>query len=727
MIKKVSDNKAGFLKKRKRKRFLVSLFLIGSIAAVSFLILGVIYIAVLVRELPSPDQFETHQVSQSTKIYDRTGQTLLYEIHGEEKRTVIPFSDIPETLKQATISAEDANFYTRPAFDWSGILRALWVDIRGLSLSQGGSTITQQLAKNVFLSPEKTISRKLKELILAIELESKYSKDDILNLYLNQIPYGSNAYGIEAAAQTFFNKPAKDLDLAESALLAGLPKAPSYYSPWGTNTADLTARKESILDRMQELGYITKDEDVKAKNEKLKFAPASLGTIKAPHFSLMVKDYLINKYGEDMVTNGGLKVLTTLDWGMQQVAEKVVEDGATRNSTLYGGDNASLVAQDPKTGQILALVGSKDYFDTDNGGNFNVAVQGLRQPGSALKPFAYMTAFEKGYPPSTILFDVPTEFVSNDPNCPLIPNFNDPAQNTSSTECFHPQDFDPFQGPISMEQALAQSVNVPAVETLYLVGLKDFLSTAHSFGITTLNDTWRYGLSLVLGGGEVKLIDLTNAYATLAQDGVRHDQTAIMEVDDSHGNVLESYHDNTTRVADPQYPRMINKILSDKELRAGLFQNSLGLTIFPNHDVALKTGTTNDYRDAWSMGYTPSLVVGVWAGNNDNTPMQRKGTSILAAVPIWSAFLNQVIDKYPSETFSEPDPLSPVTKPVLDGQYIIPSTVNGVSSIQIHSVLYYVNKDDPLGPVPQNPADDSQFINWETAVMDWLTKNRIIY
>jgi len=241
---------------------------------------------------------------------------------------------------------------------------------------------------------------------------------------------------------------------------------------------------------------------------------------------------------------------------------------------------------------------------------------------------------------------------------------------------------------------------VPAVETLYLVGLDNFLSTAHSFGITTLNDTWRYGLSLVLGGGEVKLIDLVNAYGTLAQEGVRHDQTAIMEIDDSHGNVLESYHDNTTRIVDPQYPRMINKILSDTNLRSGLFQSSLGLTIFPGYDVALKTGTTNDYRDAWSMGYTPSLVVGVWAGNNDNTPMQRKGTSILAAVPIWSDFLNQVISKYPSESFNDPAPLEPTTKPMLNGQYIISSTVNGVPKIQIHSILYYINKNDPLGPIP---------------------------
>jgi penicillin-binding protein 1C len=702
--------------RKKRKHLLVSSLLIGSIVAVSFLVLGVIYIAVLVRELPSPDQFEAHQVSQSTKIYDRTGKTLLYEIHGEEKRTVVPFGDIPEKLKQATIAAEDDNFYTRPAFDWQGILRALWIDLKEMSFSQGGSTITQQLAKNVFLSPEKTITRKLKELILAIQLESKYSKDEILNLYLNQIPYGSNAYGVEAASQTFFEKSAKDLSLAESALLASLPKAPSYYSPWGSHVSDLTARQARTLDRMRELGFITETENEKAKNDKLAFAPPSLGMIKAPHFSLMVKEYLINKYGEDTVMNGGLKVTTTLDWEMQEEAEKAVEEGAERNLSLYGGKNASLVAQDPKTGQILALVGSKDYFDTDNGGNFNVAVQGLRQPGSALKPFAYMTAFKNGYSPRTILFDVPTEFLSNDPSCPLVPRFDDSYGDDS--KCFHPQDFDPFQGPVPMDRALAQSMNVPAVKTLYLVGLKNFLETARSFGITTLNEPWRYGLSLVLGGGEVKLIDLVNAYATLSQEGVRHEQTTVLEVGDSRGNILETYHDDSDRVMDPQYPATINNILSDESLRAGLFQNSLGLTQFPGHEMALKTGTTNDYRDAWAMGYTPSLVVGVWAGNNDNTPMERKGTSILAAIPIWSAFLNNVIDKFPGERFSDPEPVAVPDKPMMNGQY--------VNQNQIHSILYYVDKSDPAGPVPQNPADDPQFINWETGVMDWLGKNILI-
>ncbi len=703
-----------------RKRFLLSALIISFIAALCVLVVGVIYAVVAIQQLPSPDQFSTRQISQSTKLYDRTGKVLLYEIHGEEKRTVVPLSEIPDSLKKATLAAEDSNFYTRPAFDWRGILRAVWTDIKEWRAAAGGSTITQQLARNAFLSGEKTITRKIKELILAIELESRYSKDEILGFYLNQIPYGSNAYGVEAASQTYFNKPVKDISLNEAAILASMVKAPSYYSPWGTHTDDLIARKDYVLDRMVSLGFITEKEAAAAKKKTADFAPPSLGSIKAPHFSLAVKNYLIDKYGEDTVTNGGLKIITTLDWPMQQIAEKVVRDGAKRNMELYKGTNAALVAQDPRTGQILALVGSHDYFDLEHGGNFNVPLQGLRQPGSAMKPFAYMLAFEKGYSPKTIIFDVPTEFVSGNSGCPLIPNFDD---SSSSSECFHPQDFEPFSGPVTLEHGLAQSINIPAVKILYLVGLKNLLDTAHSFGISTLTDPSRYGLSLVLGGGEIKMIELVNAYATLAEEGVRHDQTMVLEASDSNGKVLETYRDQNTKVIDPEYPRLINQILSDKQLRSGLFQGSLSLTVFPDRDVALKTGTTNDYRDAWAFGYTPSLAVGVWAGNNDNKPMQRQGSSILAAVPMWSEFLNQVLPNYPNELFTKPDPLPLSQKPMLNGQYVFNASVGGTTRPQIHSILYYVDKNDPTGPVPKDPSEDPQFLNWETGVVEWAKNN----
>ncbi len=699
-------------KTKKRKKTKKHLFQILSLFLVFFVGLmttaAVIYAAAVLKKLPSPEQFGNRQINQSTKIYDRSGEVLLYEIHGEEKRTVISFDEIPEILKKATLAAEDDNFYHRPAFDWKAIIRALLANLREGRIVQGGSTITQQLARNVFLSPKKTLDRKLKELILAIELESKYSKDQIFSFYLNQIPYGSNAYGIEAASLTHFNKSAKELTLAEAAILAALPKAPSYYSPWGSHEKELFERQIYILNRMEELSYITEKEKTEAQKTKIKFAPPSQGTIKAPHFSLAVKDYLIGRYGENAVMNGGLRVITSIDWEMQQVAERVVGEGAKRNEELYKGKNASLVAQDPKTGQVLALVGSRDYFDIENEGNFNVAMQGLRQPGSALKPFAYLTAFQKGYGPDTIVFDAPTEF--------------DTTGNPDKS--YRPNNFDEyFRGPTKLETGLAQSINIPSVKMLYLAGLDEVLKTVQKFGINTLKERWRYGLSLILGGGEVKLIELANAYATLAEEGVKHEQVLVLKVTDGQGNTLETYHDQSSRIIEEQYPRLINQILSDKELRAPLFQSSLSLTVFPEKDVALKTGTTNDYRDAWAMGYTPSLVVGVWAGNNDNTPMQRRGGSILAAVPIWSAFLQEVLKKYPNEAFAKPNPIPPTSKPMLNGQSVNTPTLNNVNYPQVHSILYYVDKRDPLGPIPENPTNDPQFENWETSVTDWAKIN----
>src|SRR3989344_5514801 len=381
-------------------------------------------VAKIAKELPNPQQFvSSHQVSQSSKIYDRTGEILLYEIYSEEKRTIVPFEKIPDYVKKATIAIEDKNFYEHPAFNWRSLVRAFLTNLIKGSVVQGGSTITQQLAKNTFLSSEKTYERKIKELILAYWIEKKYSKDEILNLYLNQIPYGNNAYGIEAASKTYFGKSSEELSLAESVLLASVPKAPTYYSPYGTHKDELMQRKNYILEQMLEIGFIDNEEFKRAKDYEYKFAPQNIGSIKAPHFVIMVKDYLAEKYGENFLQNGGLKIITTLDWNLQQTAELVVKEGAERNEKLYKGKNAALVAQDPKTGQILALVGSRDYFDIKNDGNFNVAAQGLRQPGSAFKPFAYLTDFEKGYSPQTIVFDLATEFVPNNPDCPEIVNF----------------------------------------------------------------------------------------------------------------------------------------------------------------------------------------------------------------------------------------------------------------------------------------------------------------
>lgn len=694
------------VKKRRKKLFL-------KIAGLFFLLIfgsaliGLTLIAKMTRELPNPEQFVNRQITQSTKIYDRTGGILLYEIHGEEKRTVIPFEEIPDYVKQATLAIEDQNFYTHPAFDWRSIIRALFVNLIRGRVVQGGSTITQQLAKNAFLTPEQTLSRKIKELILAYWLEHRYSKDEILNLYLNQIPYGANTYGVETASQFFFAKPAKDLNLAESAVLAALPKAPSYYSPWGTHTDELESRGNYILEQMFELGFIDEEEKTRSQNTKPKFASPSLGSIKAPHFVMLVREELNNKYGEETVEKGGLKVITTLDWPLQEIAERATKEGAQRNEELYKGRNAALVCQDAKTGQILALVGSRDYFDIQNEGNFNVASQGLRQPGSAFKPFAYITAFQKGYSPETIVFDVPTEFDTS--GNPL--------------KSYRPENFDQqFRGPITFRQALAQSINVPSVKALYLANIDDTLETAKNFGITTLKERGRYGLSLVLGGGEVKLIEMVGAYSVFSQEGVKRQQSLILKIEDFQGKTLEKYIDQATRVMEPQFTRLINDILSDQESRKGLFQNSFNLTIFPDREVALKTGTSNDYRDAWAIGYTPSLVVGVWAGNNNNQPMQKQGGSILAAVPIWHNFLNEAFINQSFESFNKPEPIFQ-TKPILRGEYIVNYRLGDEVFSQVHNILYYIDKNNPTGPGPLNSEQDPQFKNWEEPVLLWAKSN----
>ncbi len=644
--------------------------------------------------LPSVEEINNRQVIESTKIYDRTGATLLYEIHGEEKRTTVSDAEIPQSIKNATISVEDASFYTEPAFDWRGILRAIYVDItRGKAL-QGGSTITQQLAKKAFLTDDRTIIRKLKELLLAIRLDKIYTKDQILDLYLNQIPYGSNTYGIESAASTFFGIHAKDLDLAQSALLASLPNAPSYYSPYGSHVDELMSRKNFVLKRMNELGYITSAQLKAAQNEKIQFQDRSSGGIKAPHFVTYVQDYLNSKYGEDYVRTAGLRVTTTLDWDLEQIAEKAVKNGVARNTSLYGGTNGALVAIDPKTGQILSMVGSADYFDLANEGNFNVAAQGLRQPGSTFKPFAYLTAFQKGLTPDTIVWDTPTEFdTTHNPDNSYAPNNNDGL----------------FLGPIKLKDALASSRNVPSVKTLYLAGVKNTIDNATKFGISTLTDPNRYGLSLVLGGGEVTLLDMTGAYGVFATEGTKNTPTSILKIEDKDGNTLEEYQDQSEKVVDPQYPRLIDDILSDTNLRSGLFHTNLNLTQVPGYQIALKTGTTNDFVDAWTMGFTPNLVVGVWAGNNHREPLKSKAGSVLAAVPIWHDFISQALatNKFPNETFTPPDPIQ-VENPTVRGELV--TDPNG----QYHDLLYYLNR-----------LNDPQYQNWEDGVKLWLTTNSV--
>ena len=669
---------------------------IGSIFfALGILYLGYIYFS---TELPEPEDLANLSIPESTKLYDREGEVLFYEIYKDEKRTVVPSDQIPDVIRHATLSMEDGSFYSHGAFDWRGLLRATLVNLLRGRVVQGGSTITQQLAKNTFLTPERTITRKLREAVLAVKLEQRYSKDDILNLYLNQVPYGPTIYGVESASIAYFDKSTGDIDLNEAATLAALPKAPSYYSPWGSHRDDLKDRKNFIVARMKELGYVDEQQASSVPEDLPEIQPQSETGIRAPHFAITVQEYLRDKYGEDALRTGGLKVTTTLNWEMQEVAEDAVKTNVERNKEVAGGHNGALLAMDPKTGQILAMVGSRDYFAPSEPegcaegvgcafeGNFNVALQGLRQPGSSFKPFAYLTAFQGGFTPQTIIWDVPTEFSVA---CP--------------PSCYSPHNFDSrFRGPVTMAEGLSQSINIPSVKTLYLAGLERTMDNALRFGITTFDDPNRFGLSLVLGGGEVRMVELLSAYGVLATEGTYHEPVFILKVEDSRGRVLEEYKDNGKQVVDPQYPRLVNEILSDVGLRSGLFTASLHLTQVPGYQVALKTGTTNDYVDAWSFGYTPNLVAGVWAGNNNRQPLGQGGSSLLAAIPMWHSFMSRALPTLPVEHFNRPDPVVG-SSPVLNGQLI---------EGEYHDILYYLGRQN-----------DSQYPLWEAGVKAWLISN----
>lgn len=704
---------------------IVSAYLAGFL---TLLILGTF--AYFAKDLPSANGISKRVVTESTKIYDRTGDHLLYDIHGEEKRTQIKFNDMPEAIRFATISLEDQNFYHHPGFDVRGVVNALISNVLKVGGGRGGSTITQQFVKNSILTDERSLSRKIKELILAIEIELKFSKDEILAMYLNEIPYGSNAYGIEAAAQTFFGKHASELTLDESALLAALPQAPSYYSPYGNHADALRGRQVYALTQMEKLGYINKEQADAAKEVDIfaKIKPTS-ENISAPHFVMYVKEYLEETYGQQALEQGGLKVYTTLDWDKQQLAEQAVKEGAELNTKKYGAENAALVAMDPRTGQILAMVGSKDYFDKSIDGQVNVTIRN-RQPGSSFKPFVYLTAFKKGYTPETQMWDVDTDF------------------STDSGKSYNPKNYDgKNHGLLQMKDVLAMSLNVPAVQTLYLAGVQDSITLAKALGITTLDRSVDYGLSLVLGGGEVTLLDHTNAYASLATGGIHHDKAAILKIVDSTGKVLEEFsNDPGQKVIDEKYVAMLDYVMSTNALRAPVFGTNNPFN-FTDRPVAAKTGTTNEWRDGWAMGYTPSLVAGVWAGNNDNSTMAAGADGIYVAAPIWRKFMDGALKNYNVEQFPKYEP-EDAGKPVLNGQ-LDPEEKIEVCEIpgekdkyclatddcpdslktkkkffSAHSILWYVDKDDPRGDYPKDPEDDPQFKNWEKAVQKYAEKNK---
>lgn len=601
------------------------------------------------RDFPRPEVFNERQLFQSTKIYDRTGTVLLYEVYGEEKRTWVPLAKIPDHLKEAILVAEDANFYKHFGIDLRGIVRAILEDFKIGKPVYGGSTIPQQLIRSAFLSNEKTVKRKVREVILAIELDRRYSKDQILEWYLNQVPFGQNAYGVESASQLYFGKSVSEISLAEAAILAAIIKAPYRLSPYQeSGKKELLARQNFILDKMVIKNYISQEEAERAKREELKFRERKI-LLRAPYFTLYVLKNLEKKYSREYLESAGLNVYTTLNWDLQQIAEESVKKGVEKNR-VFNAYNGALLALSAN-GEILAMtIGTGDYNaqplpeNCQTGINclfdpkFNVitGVEGYlgRQPGSAFKPFVYVKAFEKGYSDKTVVEDKLTNF------------------GVWGGKEYIPQNYDlKFRGPVTLREALAQSLNVPSVKVLLdLAGLEESVKTAEACGITTLKPP--FGPAIVLGGWEVKLIEIISAYGVFANDGLSYSYSAILRVEDSKGKVIEENKPQGIRVLQTNAVRLLNDILSDNQARAPMFGLRSPL-YFEGYQVAVKTGTTQDYRDAWTIGYTPFLIVGVWVGNNNNEPM-KKIPGVMLAAPIFHDFMERVLPKFPKKEFQKP-------------------------------------------------------------------------
>jgi len=628
-------------------------FLLLALALVSFWFL-------IIKDLPSAKALTQKLMPASTKIYDRNG-VLLYTIFKDQNRTPVPLSQIPLEVRSATIAAEDAEFYSHPGFSIKGIFRALYKDIKEKKLT-GGSTITQQLVKNTLLTPEKTLIRKLKEIVLAIKVELTYDKNQILEMYLNEVYYGGSAYGIQEAAKLYFGKDVSELTLGEAAFLAGLPKSPSYFSPYGENRKKAIARQKEVLNLMLINGFINKDQKQKAEEEELKFAPNKI-EIKAPHFVFFVKDQLEKKFGSKVLTEGGLKVTTTLDMRVQELAERIIKEEVEKLKSLNVTNGAAIVIK-PDTGEILAMVGSYDYFDDEHDGNVNVVTR-PRQPGSSIKVVNYAYAFSNGLTPATIVNDSPTTFL------------------VEGQKPYTPKNYEGgYRGSLTLRSALAESRNIPAVKILASYGVEKMVEMGRKMGITTWENPEDYGLSLTLGGGEVKLIDLARVYATLANYGVRPEIRSILKISDSNGKILEEFKCREEgemlvqassssafldlkrplgcggeKVLDPRVAFIITDILKDNSARAPSFGSNSLLNI-PNHkEVAVKTGTSNNLRDNLTIGYTKDYLVAVWVGNNDGSPMARIASGVTGATPIWNKIMSALLADKPSYNWPTPEGL----------------------------------------------------------------------
>jgi len=669
------------------------------------------------RELPTPGKLVVSKYGDATRIYDRNNK-LLYSVYQDQNRSYVALNKIPKKAQEATIAIEDQDFYKNQGFSILGYVRVVWNAMLGKGLA-GASTISQQLVKNVLLTNERSLPRKIKELILAIQINQRFSKDEILEMYLNNISYGGTAIGIEAASETYFGKKAKDLDISESAFLAGLPQSPSSYSPF-TGNKYYIGRTEAVLRQMVKNDFITQKESDQAikKIANYKFTQKTAG-IKAPHFVIFVKNELAKKFGEQYVETGGLQVTTTLDYELQEKAEEILKDELDKLKGFNVGNGAAMIT-DPKTGEILAMVGSKDYNDEENDGNFNAAVDGKRQPGSSLKPIIYAKAFEKGYNPATLVMDVKTDFPTDDPTQPIYTPGNYNGK---------------FNGPMQLRFALGNSINIPAVKMLGLVGVKDAMQKAYDMGITnwepTVENRKDVGLSLVLGGRETTLFDEMTAYGVFANKGVKQDLLSFKKVTDSKGKKLfEEKHREGQKALSAEVSFLISHILQDNNARSQEFGVNSFLRI-PGKTVSVKTGTTDLKRDNWTIGYTPSFVVGVWVGNNDNTPMNPKiASGITGASSIWHNLMVMVLKDKKDEQLSKPDNVIALQIDSLSGglpvdgqasrsEYFVKGTEPTARS------LMYRNKDgkDYIVFQETDPVSTDGINRWQQGIDAWLEQN----
>jgi len=724
-------------KKFNFSKLLARLAFLAFILVLSGTVAGGVFLVVIARQLPRPDRI-VRKEGFATKIFDRNGK-LIYDVFENQKRTPVQLYEIPQTLREATVAIEDKDFYKHKGFDPKGYLRSIYYVFVRHRL-QGGSTLTQQLVKNVLLSSERTVKRKVKEFILALEIEAKYSKDQILQMYLNEAPYGGTAWGVEEASRTYFGKSVSELSLTESAILAGLPQSPSRYSPFGQTPTAYINRTRDVLRRMREDGCISSEDEQKSLKELENFKFASIsGTLKAPHFVMYVKQLLEEKYGEQVVELGGLRVTTTLDLDFQDKVQEAVASEIAKVEKVHITNGAAMV-MNPQTGEILAMVGSKNYDDPNYDGKFNV-VMAKRQPGSAIKPITYAAAFKKGYTPATMLVDTTTAFPEGANKPDYVPTNYDGKEH----------------GPLLLRNALGNSINIVAVKLLALVGLQEMLSLANDMGLQTLAPTQenlsRFGLSVTLGGGEVRLIDLTSAYSAFANGGLKVEPVAILKITDKDGNVLDEFRPLPgKRVLTAPEAFLISNILSDNSARILTFSEN-SLLRFDDRQVAVKTGTTNDKRDNWAIGWTPQVMVGAWVGNNDNSPMKNVVSGVSGATPIWRKVILEYLKGKQREDFAIPEGVVSAEVDVVSGyrshdgfpaksEYFIDGTqpADAGSEDPIHKKLKLCKAEGKLAtPVDISRGDyeEKEFFifkendpfakegetnRWQKGIDDWVAK-----